>query len=132
MWKNLTVIIMKPILLIFTLFICGHSFAYENQDFENKYNQLSKAMDDSVVNSIAFSSSDKSQSTNLVCLSVLDKINFVSYIIDNYSDYTEMLKKVGMISPPKDEFLEMKVSYLSEIEEYKKALTGTKYNCTPE
>ncbi|WP_171498320.1 hypothetical protein, partial [Acinetobacter bereziniae] len=92
----------------------------------------SKALDDSVVNSIAFSSGDKSQSTNLVCLSVLDKINFLNYIIDNYSDYTEMLKKVGMISPPKDEFLEMKVSNLSEIEEYKKSLTGTKYNCTPE
>lgn len=123
---------MKPFLLIFMLFICDHSFAYQNKDFENKYNQLSKAMDDSVVNSIAFSSSDMSKSTNLVCLSVLDKINFAGYVIDNYSDYAEMLKKVEMVSSPKDEFLEMKISHLSEIKEYKKALTGTKYNCMPE
>ncbi|WP_336932414.1 hypothetical protein [Acinetobacter bereziniae] len=119
-------------ILLSLVFICGHSFAYENQDFENKYNQLSKAMDDSVINSIAFSSIDKSQSTNLVCLSVLDKVNFVSYIIDNYADYAEMLKKVEMISPPNDEFVEMKISHLSEIKGYKKVLTGTKYNCTPE
>ncbi|KQW88170.1 hypothetical protein ASC84_12390 [Acinetobacter sp. Root1280] len=123
---------MKNIILVISLFVCGYANAYQKEDFEKKYNQLSKAMDDSIINSIAFSSSDKSQSTNLVCISVLDQINFVNYIIDNYSDYTEMLEKVEMISPPKDEFEEMKISHLSEIEEYKKALAGTKYNCTPE
>lgn len=117
-------------ILLSLVFICCHSFAYENQDFEDKYNVLAEKMVDLGTWSLIFKTEDKAKSTNLICLSTLDAINFLNHIIDYYSDYKEMLEKIGMTALPKNEFEKMKINRLTEIEGDKKALTGTKYNCT--
>lgn len=100
---------MKPILLIFTLFICGHANAYQNKDFEDKYNDLAKTMERSGTWALTYQTDDKSESINLFCLSTQDAINFLDYISDNYNDYKEMLKNADMTALPKVEFEEMKI-----------------------
>lgn len=122
---------MKQILIFLTLFICECTFAYQNKDFEEKYNELTKTMERSVVLSMVFETGDKSELTNLSCLTLLDKVKFLNFIIDNYKDYKEMLRNFDTTSPSKSEFEEMKAKHLAEIEDYKKALVGTEYNCTP-
>lgn len=123
---------MKPILLILTLFICGHTFAYQNKDFEEKYNDLAKTMERSGTWALTYQTDDKAEFINLFCLSTQYAINFLDYVSGNYNDYKEMLKNADMTALPKDEFEEMKINRLTEIKGYKKDLVGTKYNCTPE
>ncbi|WP_423854915.1 hypothetical protein [Acinetobacter guillouiae] len=123
---------MKNIILVISLFVCGHANAYQNKDFEDKYNDLAKTMERSGTWALTYQTDDKSESINLFCLSTQDAINFLDYISDNYNDYKEMLKNADMTALPKVEFEEMKIKRLTEIEGYKKDLVGTVYNCSPE
>ncbi|MRT37128.1 hypothetical protein GJV03_08145 [Acinetobacter sp. RIT698] len=123
---------MKNIILVISLFVCGYANAYQKEDFEKNYAELSEKLESSVSQAVGSMNGDNALSKNMFCLKNQAKLNFQSYLIDNFEDYENMLKSNNIDPPSKSEFQGYKAQTISEIEDNKKDLVGTKYNCTPE
>lgn len=123
---------MKNIILAISLFVCGYANAYQKEDFEKNYAELSEKLESSVSQAVGSMNGENALSKNMFCLKNQAKLNFQSYLIDNFEDYENMLKSNNIDPPSKSEFQGYKAQTISEIEDNKKDLVGTKYNCTPE
>lgn len=137
---------MKPILLIFTLFICGHSFAYKNKDFEKQYwlNTLAlsvatdKLMDFSLKQKPRLASIDgnvepdlKSDAEESFLYCNLNKvaIQFYGYIVNNYDDYKTMLTSDNVNPPTKQEMETELSSRILSMEKRINVSRDAEYNC---
>ncbi|ENU56877.1 hypothetical protein [Acinetobacter guillouiae] len=137
---------MKSILIIFTLFICGHSFAYKNKDFEEQYwlNTLAlsvatnKLMDFSIKQKPRVASIDgnvepdlKSDAEESFLYCNLNKvaIQFYGYIVNNYDDYKTMLTSDNVNPPTKQEMETELSSRILSMEKRINVSRGAEYNC---